>query len=145
VTSGVQNLAAYFTVLIPYIVPLPILLIAVIAIIHLCGVLESATIFTLPSYFFVVCAFIMIFVGLFQSYVLYLNPFIAPFKPIAGVEPLGIFLLLKSFASGCSAITGTEAISNGVPAFKKPEARNARITLISVGAILGCLFAGITL
>lgn len=145
VTSGVQNLAAYFTVLIPYIVPLDILLIAIIAIINLRGVRESGTIFTLPTYFFVVCAFIMIIAGLFKSYAIYHNPFIGQFKPIAGVEPLGIFLILKSFASGCSAITGTEAISNGVPAFKKPEARNARLTLISVGAILGALFAGITL
>lgn len=145
VTSGVQNLAAYFTVLIPYIVPLDILLIAVIAIINLRGVRESGSIFTLPTYFFVVCAFIMIIAGLFKSYVLYHNPFIGPFPHVAGVEPLTVFLFLKSFASGCSAITGTEAISNGVPAFKKPEARNARLTLISVGFILGALFAGITL
>jgi amino acid transporter len=145
VTSGVQNLAAYFTVLIPYIVPLDIILIAIIAIINLRGIRESGTIFTLPTYFFVVCAFIMIIAGLFRSYVIYHNPFIGQFPHVAGLEPMTIFLLLKSFASGCSAITGTEAISNGVPAFKKPEARNARITLISVGAILGALFAGITL
>lgn len=145
VTSGVQNLAAYFTALQAYIVPLDILLIAIIAIINLRGVRESGSIFTLPTYFFVVCAFIMIIAGLFKSYVLYHNPFIGPFPHVAGVEPLTVFLFLKSFASGCSAITGTEAISNGVPAFKKPEARNARLTLISVGFILGALFAGITL
>ncbi|HEY0752975.1 MAG TPA: APC family permease [Ktedonobacteraceae bacterium] len=145
VTSGVQNLAAYFTGLLPYIVPLDILLIAIVAIINLRGIRESGSIFTLPTYFFVVCAFIMIIAGLFKSYVIYHNPFVGPFPHVAGVEPLTIFLFLKSFASGCSAITGTEAISNGVPAFKKPEARNARNTLISVGFILGALFAGITL
>jgi amino acid transporter len=145
VTSGVQNLAAYFTILSPYIVPLDVLLIIIIAIVNLRGIRESGTIFTLPTYFFVVCAFIMIIAGLFKSYVIYHNPFVGPFPHVAGVEPLTIFLILKSFASGCSAITGTEAISNGVPAFKKPEPRNARITLISMGLILGSLFAGITL
>ena len=145
VTSGVQNLAVFFTALQPYIVPLDVLLIALIAIINLRGVRESGSIFTLPTYFFVVSAFIMIIAGLFKSYVVYHNPFIAQFPHVAGVEPLTLFLVLKSFASGCSAITGTEAISNGVPAFKKPEPRNARLTLISVGAILGALFTGITL
>lgn len=145
VTSGVQNLAAFFTSLQPYVVPLDVLLIIVIAVINLRGVRESGSIFTLPTYFFVVCAFIMIIGGLFKSYVLYHNPLIGSFPHVAGVEPLSIFLFLKSFASGCSAITGTEAISNGVPAFKKPEARNARFTLMSVGFILAALFAGITL
>lgn len=145
VTSGVQNLAVYFTMLQPYIVPLDVLLIAVIAIINLRGIRESGSIFTLPTYFFVASAFLMIIMGLFKSYVLYHNPLVGPFPHVAGVEPLTVFLVLKSFASGCSALTGTEAISNGVPAFKKPEARNARLTLISVGFILAALFAGITL
>lgn len=145
VTSGVQNLAAYFQGLNPYIVPLDILLIIVITVINLRGIREAGSIFALPTYFFIVCAFIMIIAGLFQSYVIYHNPFIGHFKPVAGTEALSIFLILKSFASGCSAITGTEAISNGVPAFKKPEPRNARKTLIAMALILGSLFAGITL
>src|SRR5205823_11804947 len=61
------------------------------------------------------------------------------------VEPLGLFLILRAFASGCSAMTGVEAISNGVPAFKKPETRNAAITLTWMAVILGSLFVGITL
>lgn len=145
VTSGVQNLAVYFTALQPFIVPLDVLLIAFIALINLRGIRESGTIFTLPTYFFVGTAFLMILMGLFKSYVLYHNPFIGQFPHVAGIEPLTLFLVLKSFASGCSAITGTEAISNGVPAFTKPEARNARLTLISVGFLLAALFVGITL
>ena len=147
VTSGVQNLAVFFTGLNGYIVPLDVLLIVIITMINLRGVRKSGTIFALPTYFFIVTAVIMIITGLFKSYVIYHNPFIGHFAPtsLAGAEPLSIFLILKSFASGCSAITGTEAISNGVPAFKKPEPRNARLTLMAMAIILGTLFIGITL
>ncbi len=73
------------------------------------------------------------------------QPVIGHFQYIAATEPVSIFLILKSFAAGCSAMTGVEAISNGVPAFKKPETRNAAITLTWMATILGTLFAGITL
>ncbi len=121
------------------------IVIILITIVNLRGIRESGSIFAIPTYFFVFSAFLMIAVGLFRSYVLEHHPFINSFPHVAGVAPLGVFLVLRAFASGCSAMTGTEAISNGVPAFKKPEARNARITLLLMAAILGSLFAGITL
>jgi hypothetical protein len=85
----------------------------------------------------------MIIVGLFRGFADHAS--FGHFPVVKGAETLGLFLLLRAFASGCSAMTGTEAISNGVPAFKKPEPRNARITLIWMATILGVLFAGITL
>lgn len=143
VTSGVQNLAAIFQGLNSYIVEVDILVIVVITIINLRGVRESGSVFAIPTYFFIVSAFLMIIVGLFRGYTDHAA--FGHFPVVKGVETLGLFLILRAFASGCSAMTGTEAISNGVPAFKKPEARNARITLIWMAVILALLFAGITL
>src|SRR5207237_2934322 len=73
------------------------------------------------------------------------HPVIGQFAPVAATEPLTIFLVLKAFAAGCAAMTGVEAISNGVPAFKKPETRNAATTLTWMAVVLGTLFIGITL
>jgi amino acid transporter len=147
VTSGVLNLLSlpalqHFS---PYLVMIDVLVIVIITIVNLRGIRESGSIFSLPTYFFVGSAFLMIVVGLFRSYVIEHHPLINSFPHVNGVAPLGVFLVLRAFASGCSAMTGTEAISNGVPAFKKPEPQNARLTLISMAAILGSLFIGITL
>ena len=147
VTSGVQNLLSLpeLRMFSPYLVEIDILVIVIITIVNLRGIRESGSVFSIPTYFFVFSAFIMIAVGLFRSYVLEHHPFIGSFPHVNGVAPLGMFLVLRAFASGCSAMTGTEAISNGVPAFKKPEPQNARITLVWMAVILGSLFAGITL
>lgn len=147
VTSGVQNLLSLpdLQSFSPYLVEIDVLVIVFITIVNLRGVRESGSVFAIPTYFFVFSAVLMIVVGLFRSYVLEHHPFIGSFPHVNGVAPLGLFLILRAFASGCSAMTGTEAISNGVPAFKKPEARNARTTLIWMATILGSLFAGITL
>lgn len=143
VTSGVQNLAAIFQGLQPYLVEVDVLVIVIITIVNLRGVRESGSIFAIPTYFFIASAFLMIIVGLTRGYMDHAA--FGHFPPVKGVETLGLFLLLRAFASGCSAMTGTEAISNGVPAFKRPEPRNARITLIWMATILAALFAGITL
>lgn len=143
VTSGVQNLAVIFTDLQPYIVEADILVIIIITIVNLRGVRESGSIFAIPTYFFIASAFLMIIVGFFRGYADHAT--FGHFPVVQGTETLGLFLILRAFASGCSAMTGTEAISNGVPVFKKPEASNARTTLIWMAAILGALFAGITL
>ena len=148
VTSGVQNLLSIpaFNGLSPYLVLIDVLVIVFITIVNLRGIRESGSIFAIPTYFFVVSAFLMIAVGLFRSYGVEHNPFIGTFPQInQTTASLGILLILRAFASGCSAMTGVEAISNGVPAFKKPEPRNARITLTWMAVILGALFAGITL
>src|SRR5207244_13525989 len=101
--------------------------------------------FAIPSYIFIVSALLLIAVGAVQSFLLDHHPVIGAFHYVAATEPLSIFLILKAFAAGCSAMTGVEAISNGIPAFKKPETRNAAITLTWMAVILGTLFIGITL
>ncbi len=143
VTSGVQNLAVIFQGLNPYIVEVDILVIVIITVVNLRGIRESGSIFAIPTYFFIASAFLMIIVGLFRGYADHAA--FGHFPPVKGLETLGLFLILRAFASGCSAMTGTEAISNGVPAFKKPEPINARTTLIWMATILAILFAGITL
>lgn len=147
VAAGVHNLVSLFPALSPIviIVCIDVALVALITIINLRGVRESGTIFALPTYFFVVTAFIMIVVGTIKAFVIHQQPLIGQFAHVQATEPLTLFLILRSFATGCTAMTGVEAISNGVPAFQKPETRNASITLTWMACILGTLFFGITI
>ena len=145
IAAGVQNLASLFSALAPYVVPLDIALVALMMILNLRGVRESGSIFALPTYFFIGSAVLLIAVGLVKAFVFQHQPVIGQYAPVKAIEPLTIFLILRSFATGCSAMTGVEAISNGVPAFQKPETRNASITLTWMAVILGTLFLGITL
>lgn len=145
VSSGVQNLASLFTGLVPYVVLIDVLLVVIVTVVNLRGVRESGSIFAIPTYIFIGSALLLIIIGLFQSFVLQHHPVVGQFSYVASTSPLSIFLILKAFAAGCSAMTGVEAISNGVPAFKKPEPRNARTTLTWMAIVLGTLFIGITL
>ena len=124
---------------------LDIALVVVITLINLRGVRESGAILAFPTYFFVASAMILIIVGLVKAFMLHHQPLIGTFKYASAIEPLSLYLILRSFSTGCSAMTGVEAISNGVPAFRKPETRNAAITLTWMAVILGTLFLGITL
>lgn len=145
VSSGVQNLASFFTALTPYVVAIDVALVIIVTVVNLRGVRESGSIFAIPTYIFIGSALLLIIVGFFKSFALAHHPVIGQYQYVAATEPLSIFLILKAFASGCSAMTGVEAISNGVPAFKKPETRNAAKTLTWMAVILGTLFLGITL
>src|SRR3989454_2024790 len=145
ISAGVQSFASLFTVLAPYVVVIDVVLVVIVTIVNLRGVRESGSIFALPTYLFIGSALLLIAVGLVKSLLIQHHPVLGQFAPVAAVEPLTIFLILKSFAAGCSAMTGVEAISNGVPAFKKPEARNAAATLTWMAITLGTLFIGITL
>ncbi len=113
---------------------------------NLRGLRESGNIFAIPTYLFVGSAFVMIGLGLFR--ILVLGEHTPPPDPIPGApQPLqlvGVLLIIKAFASGSVALTGTEAIANGVPAFKPPEPKNAATTLTAVAIILAILFIGIT-
>jgi amino acid transporter len=129
--------------------------ILIIMFANLRGVRESGRLFALPTYLFLVTVLLMIGFGVFrkltgQPIVIVPGP-----GPVAGpgdlvlrpgspVHPLTAYLLMQSFASGCAALTGVEAISNGVPAFKKPEAQNARTTLMGMAVSLLIMFLGIT-
>lgn len=144
ISAGVLSLASLFSGLSHYVLYIDIALVILVTIVNLRGVRESGSIFSIPTYIFIGSALLLILVGLFKSFVIEHNPVIGRFQFVAATEPLSIFLILKSFAAGCSAMTGVEAISNGVPAFKKPEPRNAATTLAWMATILGTLFIGIT-
>jgi amino acid transporter len=106
---------------------------------------ESGRVFAVPTYFFIVTTFLLILVGLARW--LFGNPMpevVGPTSPTA-VQALTVFLVLRAFASGCTAMTGVEAISNGVSVFKRPEADNAGKTLLWMAGILVSMFLGITL
>jgi len=121
-------------------------LIAFIAVANLRGVRESGALFAGPTYAFLICFLFMILYGIVHYFV---HPVTVPLSPehvktAEGyhVQPLSWFLLLGAFANGCVALTGTEAISNGIPAFKPPEARNAATTLTVMAALLAIMFIG---
>ncbi len=144
VAAGVLNLASLFPALSPYIIALDVALVVLITLVNLRGVRESGSILAFPTYFFVVTAMLLIIVGVIKALVVGHQPLIGQFAPLPQTEPLTLFLLLRAFATGCSAMTGVEAISNGIPAFQKPETRNAATTLTWMAVILGTLFFGIT-
>src|SRR6476619_7084929 len=146
VSAGVAALYSAFPALAAYKVPIALAFIGIIAWGNLRGVRESGRLFAVPTYAFLLSMFLLIGVGIYQAMTGNLHH--APTPPEAvslGTEgSVGIFLLLHAFASGGAAMTGVEAISNGVPAFKKPEWKNARSTLMVMGACLGIMFLGIS-
>ena len=130
-------------------VELGLALIAFIALANLRGIKESGRLFAAPTYIYIVTLGALIAFGLIRSYFGDIGH--VPFDPKAfeGTREaggtLGLFLILKGFSSGAVALTGVEAISNGVPAFRRPEAKNAATTLVAMGTILGTLFFGTAL
>ncbi len=147
VASGVQNLASLFPsgLSTTTIVSIDVVLVIFITIVNLRGVRESGSIFAIPTYLFIGSALLLIVVGSTKSFLFEHHHVFGSFPTAPTTEALGIFLILRSFAAGCSAMTGVEAISNGIPAFKKPETKNAATTLTWMAVILGVLFIGITL
>jgi amino acid transporter len=146
VSSGVAALTTAFQPLQRYVLPLSLAAIALIMWANLRGVRESGRIFAVPTYLFVGSCAVMLLVGVARLLGGRLDPIpagqTAPLPP--ATASLGLLLVLHAFAAGCTALTGVEAISNGVPAFRAPEARNARRTLVAMGLILGSLFIGVS-
>ena len=145
VAAGIDALKSAVPSLRSYDVELAVAMVLIIAVLNLRGIRESGSIFAAPTYVFVVSILIMIGLGLFQSVTTGFHYVPGPAGPLAGTEPLGWFLILSAFAKGCTAMTGTEAVSNGVPAFKPPESHNARVTLVWMAAILGTMLLGISI
>ncbi len=147
VSSGVAQIISAYPTLFEYRVPISVSCVAFIMIINLRGVREAGAAFAVPSYFFIVMMLITIGIGLFRLFNGSLTsvpnpPQMEQFgQAISGVTA---FLLLHAFSSGTAALTGVEAISNGITAFKEPRSRNAGITLIWMAFILGALFLGIS-
>ena len=146
ISSGVAQIISAFPYLEPYRVWLAVAAVFLIMLVNLRGVKESGTAFAIPTYFFVIMMFITVGLGLIRYFTGALGTVVDP--PVVSVTgTLGAvtaFLLLHAFANGTTALTGVEAISNGIMAFKEPRSHNAGITLIWMSVILGTLFLSIS-
>ena len=148
VAAGVANIVSAFPALAPHVVGVSVGLIAVLALMNLRGVRESGTVFAIPTYGFVLSVFAMLAVGLVRM--------LGGDTPTAESAAYGVrldhqasglllvALVLRAFASGCTALTGVEAVSNGVPHFKNPKSKNAADTLSIMGVLTITMFAGLT-
>src|SRR6267142_237040 len=143
VVAGIAALTSAAPTLHPYRIVLSVLAVAGIALGNLRGVRESGRLFAAPTYFFVLSILGTISYGLLGALFDWLPE--APYQPHPpGLEGLGLFLLLRSYAAGCTALTGVEAVSNGVQALKAPEGRNAQAVMTALGIISIVMFLGIT-
>jgi amino acid transporter len=147
--AGVQAISSVVPLAIPMRVVLSLLFVWLIAYGNLLGVRESGRIFAVPTYVFIVSLGITCAAGIYEVVTGHVQPF--PVQPQVasgglslGVGAVAVFVVLKAFASGGAAVTGVEAISNGVPAFRKPEWRNAQTTLMYMGLILGSSFLAVS-
>lgn len=147
IASGVAQIVSAFPMLYDYRVPLSVFFILFVMTMNLRGVKESGTAFAIPTYFFVTMMFLTVGTGLFR---LFMNNSLGvvvdppELETLHGISSITPFLILHAFASGTTALTGVEAISNGITAFKEPRSKNAGITLIWMSLILGSLFLGIS-
>jgi amino acid transporter len=147
--AGVQAISSVFPLVVPVRVVLCLIFVWMIAYGNLLGVRESGRIFAVPTYLFILSLGLTCVAGIYQVAMGHLHAF-----PVTGQEANGgislgaasvtLFVVLKAFASGGAAVTGVEAISNGVPAFRKPEWRNAQITLVWMGIVLGTTFLSVS-
>jgi amino acid transporter len=143
VAAGVAAVTSALPTLYPLRVWLCVAAVAGVTIANLRGLRESGRLFAAPTYLFIVSVGALVAWGVVGT-IFDLLPE-APYQPHPpGLEGVGLFLILRAFASGCAALTGVEAVSDGVPAFRPPEARNARVVLTWLGLILILLFIGIT-
>jgi amino acid transporter len=139
VSAGIEALTAAFPALYEARVWLCLAALALITGINMRGVAESARVFMVPTILFIAAIGMVIVAGLLRS-----HPAVAPsHPPYQATETVGILLLLRAFASGCSALTGVEAIANAVPAFRAPRARRAQHTELMLGVILGVMLIGL--
>jgi len=143
VSAGVAAIVSAAPFLAPYRAAFGVLLVAFIALANLRGVRESGRLFAPPVYLFVISVLLMLGLGAFRVATGGISAAAAVAPPPA-LQGLGLLLLLRAFASGCAALTGIEAISNGVQAFQPPESRNASTTLLWMVGVCLTLFVGIT-
>ncbi|MFD7276239.1 APC family permease [Streptomyces sp. NPDC059862] len=149
ISSGIENLGSAIPFVVEHKVLCAVAVILLLTLMNLRGVRESGTLFAIPTYVFVTGVFVMIMWGAFRGLVLddTMRAPTAGYEIKAEHEGLAgfalLFLLLRAFSSGCAALTGVEAISNGVPAFRKPKSRNAATTLALMGLLAVTMFCGI--
>ncbi len=146
VASGVAQIVSAYPSLFPYRVLISVIAVLFIMLINLRGVKESGTAFAIPTYFFIVMMLLTVGIGMVRQLSGGLGAVLNP-PPIELARPLAVitpFLLLHAFSSGTAALTGIEAISNGITAFKEPRSRNAGVTLIWMAVILSTFFLAIS-
>ncbi|MDW7649636.1 MAG: APC family permease [Nitrospiraceae bacterium] len=145
VAAGIAAITSAVPALFPYRTVLGVVAIVLVLLVNLRGVRESGKVFAVPTYLFIGGMFLMLAAGTYQLLFGQLTP-ITPqsMATQTTVESVSLFLLLRAFSSGCTALTGVEVISNGVPAFRSPEPKNAAITMITMALVLGTLFLGIS-
>ena len=148
VTSGVANLVSAFPGLAPFVVEISVGIVVLLTVMNLRGIKESGKAFAMPTYFFIATILLMLLVAGVRAIIG--DPVVAESAdlPVNGELFTGgaaVFLLLRGFASGCTALTGVEAVSNGVPYFRLPKSRNASITLGVMGTLAVVMFSGITM
>jgi amino acid transporter len=145
VAAGVAALTSIVPELFEARVALSVVIVIAIAMVNLRGVRESGLVFSVPTYVYLVSILALLALGMFRyatgNMPVYTPP--ADWVPTAA-EPLGLLLLLRAFASGSVALTGVEAVSNGVPAFRPPETRNAARVIVLMGAFFGIIFLGMS-
>lgn len=145
ISAGVEQITSGFQELIPYRVEICVAVIVLMTVVNLRGVKESGRIFAIPTYFFLTMMFLTLGIG----FIRYLGGNLGVVEGVEPIhyetlQPLTLFLILRAFSSGCAALTGIEAISNGITAFEEPRSKNAAITLVWMSSILITLFLGIT-
>jgi amino acid transporter len=148
ISSGVAQITSAYPVLYTYRVEIAVAFVMLVTIVNLRGVKESGAAFSIPTYFFLVTMFITVIVGFFRYFTGSLGLVAAPpmdlMRDQQFLQPITLFLILKAFSSGTTALTGVEAISNGIMAFKEPRSTNAGKTLFWMAGILGTLMFSIT-
>jgi amino acid transporter len=140
-SSGVAAITSAFPSLGRYRIVIAVSIIVVLTILNLRGVSESAKIFSVPAYLFIVSMIVMIVYGIIK-YAIYGAPEPMVHMQIRATEDLSLFLILKAFSSGCSALTGLEAVSNSVPNFKEPAQKNAKIVMVLLSLLILFIFGG---
>jgi amino acid transporter len=142
----VAQVTSAFPNLYPSRVEITVALVLFVMVVNLRGVRESGTAFAIPSYFFIVMIYATVIIGLIRYLTGGLGQVVEPpdIEAAHALQGVSLFLILRAFSGGTTALTGVEAISNGITAFREPRSRNAGITLIWMSIILGSLFLGVT-
>lgn len=146
ISSGVAQIVSAYPDLFPYRVLIAVMAVFFVMLVNLRGVKESGTTFAIPTYFFVVAMVGTVSYGLFRYFTGSLGMVVDPphFEARYVISLITPFIFLHAFANGTTALTGVEAISNGITAFKEPRSKNAGITLVWMSLILGSLFLGLS-
>ncbi|HLK65644.1 MAG TPA: APC family permease [Bryobacteraceae bacterium] len=146
ISAGVGALVSAIPTWQPHTLGIALALLVIITIINLRGLRESSTLLALPTYLFVACMFGVLTAGLWKSIASGGHPAaIAQVHPLSAAQAASAWLILKAFAGGCTAMTGVEAVSNGVVAFREPHTKTAQRTLMLIAGILALMLAGVAI